>query len=783
MTDVNFDQEKELEGELFRLGMKFDEIHEKVDENMKEKSSQRQPFQANQASTSTGNNVENGDLDGRAIDQMKRKMKGTKAGDDLLQPREDDKLNQGLARLHDEYNALMDRYRRLKQMAQTPERDQEIDNLKLRHICDEEPDVFKMPRELQERPSSRASSVASNRSSRSNREDRPPSRGSIKGGNQRDQGGQTRDYTDDSYTLTESDMSFEADNRPRKNRSSLKARRSPGVIEHTIEEEDEDVTVSLSTAADESAEIKQLTGVDIHSGQLKHLRQRQVQRSPPQEKMSKNRQKEVQRGDKIMTPRKQSSKLQTNVSASSGSVFLEDDDLTPRQTPNQSFNETRELFSSEDEPRQVQSQSVQRLEAQKAATVSRSSGDGHRPPTPGSKIEHRPPTPRVTTPVKSRRELEDERKIFEDRAVGSDSDDTLQGSEHGTAATRGSNASSQFRMLQDEIGRLREEFQRATQQQQQVPQQIIQPPPPPQATNNERDYFFDPTEDPYAFMQGPRRRANSFSGAVTRDYDDWWKYPLQNPHNEDIPLGYAAADSYATPRIVSTERAQETPSRARRRERLRNRYRRTAEHEAQTANGYDSDQSPTRLPAATNTMTDEQLMDYYVPRYTTTQTQQSNIDQQVPQTHYTSPAPVRLVQRYSSQPNLSQNTRRPTAASQPQGAYASTPQYQNIPMTSYQTTSRPQRRFQRRSIYRTPNSTSQRQYSQDDIDVQSYQPVTYVLADQVPVEGQGHAINGQVYTETSTCPMCGGSGYHTHGDYVHEVPVSGPVYVLESPQS
>lgn len=34
-------------------------------------------------------------------------------------------------------------------------------------------------------------------------------------------------------------MSFEADNRPRKSRSSLKARRSPGVIEHTIEEEDE----------------------------------------------------------------------------------------------------------------------------------------------------------------------------------------------------------------------------------------------------------------------------------------------------------------------------------------------------------------------------------------------------------------------------------------------------------------------------------------------------------------------------------------------------------------
>jgi len=32
-------------------------------------------------------------------------------------------------KMHEDYNALMDRYRRLKQMAKSPQRDQEIDNL------------------------------------------------------------------------------------------------------------------------------------------------------------------------------------------------------------------------------------------------------------------------------------------------------------------------------------------------------------------------------------------------------------------------------------------------------------------------------------------------------------------------------------------------------------------------------------------------------------------------------------------------------------------------------
>lgn len=125
-ADVNFDQEKELEGELFKLGMKFDEIHERVDENMKEKSSARQPFQASRTASQGAADENRHDPQ---TENMKKKLKGTKAGDDLLEPRTDLEFDKKLKHLHEEYNALMDRYRRLKQMATSPERDKEIDNL------------------------------------------------------------------------------------------------------------------------------------------------------------------------------------------------------------------------------------------------------------------------------------------------------------------------------------------------------------------------------------------------------------------------------------------------------------------------------------------------------------------------------------------------------------------------------------------------------------------------------------------------------------------------------
>ncbi|XP_052221934.1 uncharacterized protein LOC127838312 isoform X2 [Dreissena polymorpha] len=145
--DVAFDQEKELEGQLFQIGMKFDEIHEKVDENLKEKSAKRQPFQQKRRESADLNTSMDADP---STENLKKKIAGVSAGNHMLEPRRDPVLDDKLKRLHDDYNALMDRYRRLKQMAKTPEREQEIDNLvkKLHIICDEEPDIFRLPNEL-----------------------------------------------------------------------------------------------------------------------------------------------------------------------------------------------------------------------------------------------------------------------------------------------------------------------------------------------------------------------------------------------------------------------------------------------------------------------------------------------------------------------------------------------------------------------------------------------------------------------------------------------------------
>ena len=74
--DTNFDDNKELEGELFKLGMKFDEIHEKVEEKRKEKHSQRQPFATNRIqSDSDAMTSGMSDQETQSVDQMKKKIK------------------------------------------------------------------------------------------------------------------------------------------------------------------------------------------------------------------------------------------------------------------------------------------------------------------------------------------------------------------------------------------------------------------------------------------------------------------------------------------------------------------------------------------------------------------------------------------------------------------------------------------------------------------------------------------------------------------------------------
>ncbi|XP_065933670.1 serine/arginine repetitive matrix protein 2 isoform X4 [Magallana gigas] len=978
--DVNFDEDKELEGELFRLGMKFDDIHQKVEENRKEKHSQRQPFQSNRRQ-SDSDILTSGmsDQEMRSVDQMKHKIRGVKAGNDLIQPKPNKEFEQKIEKLHVEYNALMDRYRRLKQMAQTPERDREIDNLvrKLYEISQQEPDVFKMPHELEDRwqqlergdneddsvfssrrqslnsqgsrrpskedsgrgsfaktenkpftrdpqssdhtvgstrslhtsdldphsdslgrmrdssmsgsrssvssrgrsprdstfdrdsptprlprprrhdhreprsgnlkkryfklmaesgerpeagsfsslqdsgisdqegsrprergasggggalsnlpgpgtfkqmtkqrhagdadsgfigsmvgsevsgqasarqqqgqgtlrlrqsdsgsdrPRSRSSrssraddsSVASSRTGR--KQERPPSRESAQSG--RRSNNQSRDYTDDSYTLTESEMSFDIpESRPR--RSSRDVRSGRRSVDLPIKEEEEERPRSTQSQGSR--------------------RSQRVQETP------------------LKTPKKPA---KNNVSFSEFS----DEELTPRAE--RSYNESREILSSEDNtPREQPIRPEQRVETQRA-TVSRRE-EKARPSTPGAKKEPpRPPTPKIPTPrsdrsgASSRRNQvppleisrtrapeETRRPVVEDRGVGSDSDDTMRGSV-ATAATKGSDSSEKFKLLQAEIGRLREEFQMAASQNRQTPPQEPPPSQHPPTREDDRDRYFDPTEDPYAFMMGPRRRANSFSGAGARDWNDWWKYP-PNQQQDDIPLGYAAADSFNPNSRVPPQVLPE-PQRSREKKRIKRKYRNRAAG-TEFPDEYDSDQSPSRVTATT--ATDEQLYSYYVPRYQAARTQ----------THQ---QPVRM-QRFASQPNLLQNATFQAAPPQPppQQSVPPPPQYPNVPTTSYAAPISAGYSRLRSSLRNHPTQPVYQapQYSYDDLDTRGQQPIGYLVTTQPPPPPP---VAPPVYLEqTAACPMCGGSGVHSHGEFVYEAPPSEqPVtYVIQSP--
>lgn len=267
-------------------------------------------------------------------------------------------------------------------------------------------------------------------------------------------------------------------------------------------------------------------------------------------------------------------------------------------------------------------------------------------------------------------------------------------------------------------------------------------------------------------MMGPRRRANSFSGAGARDWNDWWKYP-PNQQQDDIPLGYAAADSFNPNSRVPPQVLPE-PQRSREKKRIKRKYRNRAAG-TEFPDEYDSDQSPSRVTATT--ATDEQLYSYYVPRYQAARTQ----------THQ---QPVRM-QRFASQPNLLQNATFQAAPPQPppQQSVPPPPQYPNVPTTSYAAPISAGYSRLRSSLRNHPTQPVYQapQYSYDDLDTRGQQPIGYLVTTQPPPPPP---VAPPVYLEqTAACPMCGGSGVHSHGEFVYEAPPSEqPVtYVIQSP--
>ncbi|KAK7094893.1 serine/arginine repetitive matrix protein 2-like isoform X2 [Littorina saxatilis] len=146
LPDGDFDGNKELEGQLFRLGMKFDEVHEHVDSNVREQTTRRKPFQSGRLADDQADQDASDDSQGP--EQGVEKTDGATGGGNY-----DAEFEKRAGHLNEEYRALMDRYRRLKQMAPTPDMEKETDNLvrKLQDICNEMPEMFRLPPEVQER--------------------------------------------------------------------------------------------------------------------------------------------------------------------------------------------------------------------------------------------------------------------------------------------------------------------------------------------------------------------------------------------------------------------------------------------------------------------------------------------------------------------------------------------------------------------------------------------------------------------------------------------------------
>ncbi|GFS22929.1 AT-hook-containing transcription factor [Elysia marginata] len=151
---INFDENKELEGQLFRLGMRFDEVHETVESNLKERPAQRQPFQtdnnvnnrpeANRTDGATPvNTTTDSAIKGRPLSRTSS-----------LDPTEEAKFERRVDNLRQEYNDSMDAYRKLKYSADsTPEGEREIESVvkRLNEICTEMPDMFRLSPEIQAR--------------------------------------------------------------------------------------------------------------------------------------------------------------------------------------------------------------------------------------------------------------------------------------------------------------------------------------------------------------------------------------------------------------------------------------------------------------------------------------------------------------------------------------------------------------------------------------------------------------------------------------------------------
>ncbi|XP_052788988.1 uncharacterized protein LOC128223703 isoform X2 [Mya arenaria] len=626
----------------------------------------------------------------------------------------------------------------------------------------------------------------------------------------------SRDYTDDSYTsVTESEMSYDTDRRRNSRPSSRNTsqRHIDRIMEDSEEEsfsvdptlnETTDLNMSSLTSDFEKPNVKQNRKPEVKQVNQTPKKTQETSTSKSGSKVNRQPSKTQGQGQGQgqVGVRGQQGRRKGDVTDTDTSLSLS---LARDTTRDLTHDTTEDTYTSDETtPRSVIERERKQARIARQQAPPQEDGVTKAPAT----VTQAAPPKRATTPVKAKKsevhpkrlhdssmELSPETGLvrgpemrlplglptravrgpdltkpkYVDRSIGSGSEETILASDAETAATgatRDSVNSARLKTLSSEIDKLRQEFVRANQERPQPQPLPPSQPPPPQERDPYYDQYFDPTEDPMAFMRGPRRRANSFSGHGGRDWGYDWTLP--NVHRDgDIPLGYAAADAYAPPGHQKHRRddGQQGDQRPRGRNRLKKRIsqRNSGTQHAPDQNGYESDQSPNRAPVESQGVRGhygfyEAAPQQASPMATATLTQPGNLQE------------GRRV--FGSQPNLSYQGYQPPPPARSTASGSSTGQTgSNRPLrqTLYSyaanpTQNRPQQGYQDTDYHSHSNKVpySQRQYASDDIHVNDGQ--TRFIPNGAR-EGVGRQEGGGVYT--SVCPMCGSSAYHTHGDYVY----------------
>lgn len=180
--DEDFDPDSEVAGELHKLNLKLDDLEGAVNNNVRLKANERQPFKKNAMkashSVASGEGSLGGPQSGYLANRKRPEVlpsvgtiqtgrrKSSLGSIGVNAEAGGGEVDDMIDRVNEEYGNLMDKYRNLKAMSKNPSRNAEVDHLmqQLRNIYDKAPEQLNLvpPEEVAERPLLKpASSVSS----------------------------------------------------------------------------------------------------------------------------------------------------------------------------------------------------------------------------------------------------------------------------------------------------------------------------------------------------------------------------------------------------------------------------------------------------------------------------------------------------------------------------------------------------------------------------------------------------------------------------------------------